>query len=68
MYAIEFEADLKDGTLKIPDAYKSLTDQHVRVVMLLERQSGDPELRAMSNHSAVRVEEWCDKTEDEVWK
>ena len=68
MYAIKFEVDLKDGTLKIPDAYKSLTDQHVRVVMLFESQSGDPELRAMSNHSAARVEEWYDTTEDEVWK
>jgi hypothetical protein len=68
MYAIEFEADLKDGVLRIPDAYKSLTNQHVRVVMLLESLRGDPELRALSNHSAARVEEWYDTTEDEVWK
>ncbi len=68
MYAIEFEADLKDGVLRLPDVYNALSNQHVRVVMLLESQRGDPELRALSDHSAARVAEWHDTTEDEVWK
>lgn len=67
MYAIEFEADLKDGVLTIPDAYKSLSNQPVRVVILLENQRGDSELRALSNHSASAIEEWHDTAEDEVW-
>jgi len=57
MYAIEFEADLKDGVLKIPDVYKSWSNQHVRVVMLFEDLISDPELCALSNHSAARVAE-----------
>lgn len=46
MYAIEFETDLKGGILTLPDDYRSLSNQHVRVVMLLENHPGDPELRA----------------------
>ena len=68
MYAIEFEADLKDGVLTIPDDYRSLYNQHVRVVMLLENPHGDPELRALSEHSAALIQEWHDTAEDEVWK
>ena len=64
MYAIEFEADLKDGVLTIPDTYKSLSNQDLRVVMLLENPRGDPELRALSNHSAAVVSEWRDPAED----
>ena len=33
-----------------------------------EDLSGNPELRAITNHSAAGVWEWYDTTEDEVWK
>lgn len=68
MYAIEFEADLQDGVLTIPDAYKSLNNQHVRVVILLEDHRGDSGLRALSDHSATLVDEWRDPAEDEIWR
>ena len=68
MYAIEFETDLKGGVLTLPDDYRSLNNQHVRVVMLLENHPDDPELRAFSEHSAVAIPEWQDAAEDEVWK
>ncbi len=68
MYAIEFEADLTDGDLTIPEDYKSLNNQHVRVVMLFENHHGDPDLRAFSEHSAALIQEWQDTAEDEVWK
>ncbi|MBK5937883.1 hypothetical protein [Halochromatium roseum] len=68
MYAIEFEADLKDGVVMIPDDYRSLNNQHVRVLMLIESDHGDPELLALSEHSAASIEEWRDAAEDDVWK
>jgi len=68
MYAIEFEADLRDGVLAIPDDYKSLNNRHVRVVILFEDQGGDPGLRALSDHSATLVDEWRDPAEDEIWR
>jgi hypothetical protein len=68
MYAIEFESDIKDGVLKVPDVYKSLSNQHVRVVMLLDNPCEDSELRALSNHTAATIDEWRSTVEDEVWK
>lgn len=76
MYAIEFETDIQNGVVKIPEQYQSLTNKHARVVILLddegrgntEAQQDDIELRAASDHSAGLVEEWRDLSEDEVWK
>ncbi|SEM14021.1 hypothetical protein SAMN04488129_1288 [Halomonas daqiaonensis] len=36
MYAIKFEADIRDDVVRIPDEYKSLKNKHARVVILLE--------------------------------
>ena len=68
MYAIEFEADLQDGVLVIPDDYKSLNKRHVRVVILFDDHRGDSGLRALSDHSATLVDEWRDPAEDEIWR
>jgi hypothetical protein len=67
MYAIEFEADLHDGVLTIPEHYKSLQNQHVRVVILLDDRYDDGGLRALSDHSATLINEWYDPSEDDVW-
>lgn len=67
MYAIEFEADIRDGAVKIPEGYKSLQARHVRVVILFEKDPDGAELRALSNHSAGLVSEWQDAVEDDVW-
>ena len=68
MLAIEFEANLHNGVLVLPEPYKSLKDQHVRVVILLDDRIGDLEVRALSDHSATLIDEWHDLSEDEVWK
>ncbi|MWJ28503.1 hypothetical protein GPM19_09845 [Halomonas sp. ZH2S] len=36
MYAIEFEADIRDGMVKIPDEYKLLKNGHARIVVLYD--------------------------------
>ncbi len=36
MYAIEFEADVQDGIIKIPAQYKELYTKHIKVIALLE--------------------------------
>lgn len=68
MYAVEFEADIRDGVVKIPEQYARLNNTHARIVVLLEGESPDSELRALSNHAAGNVDEWKDPAEDEVWK
>lgn len=36
MHAIEFEADIQDGVVKIPDEYAHLMNTHARIVVLYE--------------------------------
>jgi len=35
MYAIEFEADVQNGMIKIPSQYKELNSKHIKVIALL---------------------------------
>lgn len=36
MYAIEFEADIQNGMIKIPSQYKELNSKHVKIIALLD--------------------------------
>ena len=36
MYAIEFEADIQDGTIKIPQMYRQLENSHAKIVLMVE--------------------------------
>lgn len=40
MYAIEFEADVQDGLIKIPSQYKELESKQLKIIVLLD----DPEM------------------------
>jgi hypothetical protein len=68
MYTIEFEADIQNGIVKIPDDYRTLKDQHVRVVILIDEDKDERELRAYSEHSAGLLDEWLEPAEDDIWK
>ena len=35
MYAIEFESDIKDGVIKLPNQYQELNSKHVKIIALL---------------------------------
>jgi len=41
MYAIEFEADIRDGVVKIPETYSQLKNGHARIVVLYETTSSN---------------------------
>ncbi|MEI6336331.1 MAG: hypothetical protein WCS87_17365 [Methylococcaceae bacterium] len=36
MYAIEFEADVQNGLIKIPSQYKELDSKHLKIIALLD--------------------------------
>ncbi|MGH8064649.1 MAG: hypothetical protein ACRERE_05305 [Candidatus Entotheonellia bacterium] len=36
MYAVEFQAKIKDGTIEIPEMYRNRFKAHVRVILLAE--------------------------------
>ena len=69
MYAVEFETEIRDGVMIIPEKYARLKNTHARVVVLVDEEElpSDPEINAFSNHTADTIDEWKDPEEDEVW-
>jgi hypothetical protein len=39
MYAVEFQAKIKDGTIEIPEMYRNRFKTRVRVILLAEDES-----------------------------
>ena len=42
MHAIEFEAIIRDGVVKIPEEYAQLKNGHARIVVLYDTRPGEP--------------------------
>lgn len=38
MYAIEFEADIQNGVVKLPERYSQLDNSHARIVVMITDQ------------------------------
>lgn len=36
MYTIEFEANIRNGLVKIPDEYRQLENRHAKIVLMVE--------------------------------
>lgn len=68
MCAVEFEAEIRDGVVKIPEHYARLKNGHAKVVVMIEDSFADPDVKALSEHSASTIEEWKDPVENEIWK
>ena len=39
MYAVEFQAKIKNGTIEIPEIYRNRFKERVRVILLAEEES-----------------------------
>ncbi len=39
MYAVEFQAKIKDGTIAIPEVYRHRFKERIRVIFLAEEES-----------------------------
>jgi hypothetical protein len=39
MYAVEFQAKIKEGTIEIPEIYRNRFKERVRVILLAEEES-----------------------------
>ncbi|MBT2787283.1 MULTISPECIES: hypothetical protein [unclassified Halomonas] len=46
MHAIEFETDIQDGVVKIPDEYGYLKNRHARIVVLYENTTEESNVSA----------------------
>lgn len=76
MYAIEFEAEIENGVIQIPEVFQDLQGKkHVKLFIMYEKSDHQKEesldrseTKAFSNHSANLILEWKDESEDDVWK
>jgi hypothetical protein len=57
MYAIEFEADIRNGTVKLLEKYRLLDSAHVRVVLTVndERLMGEPEVELDFSNTEIKA-------------
>jgi hypothetical protein len=44
MYAVEFQAKIKDGIIEIPEIYRNRLKGHVRVILLAEEEGTNENL------------------------
>ncbi|PHQ14439.1 hypothetical protein [Marinobacter profundi] len=67
MYAIEFEADIRSGMVKIPAEYAHLKDAHARIVVMVRDEAlpmveqspldfSDTEIEAFKGKDAVAIQ------------
>ena len=75
MYAVEFETEIENGIIQIPETYHELQGRrHVKLVIIYEKSVKndnaleESEIKAFSNHSADLIDEWKDESEDAVWQ
>ena len=67
MQTLEFETDIVDEFLRIPN-FEQFKNKHVRVVIQEGLAPDAIETKAFSNHTANLIEDWKDIAEDDVWK
>lgn len=65
MYAIEFEAQIKNGVVKIPERYTRVKNGSARVVVLLEEEE-ELEEEAVSPEQAINFADYPIDTFQEV--
>ncbi|HEX7026316.1 MAG TPA: hypothetical protein VF268_03680 [Gammaproteobacteria bacterium] len=70
MYAIEFEADIEEGVLHIPENYRSPGKVHAKVIILTqveqrERHFNPQEFYGVAHESKEEIDTYLAKTRNE---
>jgi hypothetical protein len=68
MYAVEFQARIKDGTIEIPEAYRHRFKEHVRVILLAEEESTTGNLIDQLLQHPLKVAGFKPFTRDEIYE
>lgn len=61
MYAIEFEADIKNGMVKIPSEYTQLEDSHARILVMVSDQASLAIEKSSLDFSNVDIQAFKEK-------
>jgi hypothetical protein len=68
MYAVEFQAKIKDGTIEIPEVYRHRFKEHVRVILLAEEESTTVNLIDQLLQHPLKVAGFKPFTRDEMYE
>ncbi len=68
MYAVEFQAKVKNGTIQIPEQYRDRFKERVRVILLAEEESPHPDLIAQLLEHPVKVTGFTPLTREEMYE
>jgi hypothetical protein len=65
VYAIEFEADVQNGMIKIPSQYQAFYGKHIKVIALLEDSET---IKPVENISIEEQSQYSDEYIKEHWR
>ena len=68
MYAVEFQATIKDGTIEIPEMYRHRFKARVRVILLAEEESTTVNLIDQLLQHPLKVTRFKPFTRDEMYE
>ena len=68
MHAVEFQAKVKDGAIEIPEEYKSLFKERVRVILLAEEENFTADFIDQLLRNPLRLAGFKPLTRDEIYE
>jgi hypothetical protein len=68
MYAVEFQAQIKNGTIEIPEVYRSRLKERVRVILLAEEESTAENLIDQLLQHPIKLAEFKPLAREEIYE
>jgi hypothetical protein len=68
MYAVEFQAKIKNGTIEIPEVYRKRFKERVRVILLAEEESTTVNLIDQLLQHPLKVAGFKPLTREEIYE
>jgi hypothetical protein len=68
MYAVEFQAQIKNGTIEIPEVYRSRLKERVRVILLAEEESTTENLIDQLLQHPIKLAEFKPLAREEIYE
>jgi hypothetical protein len=68
MYAVEFQAKIKNGTIEIPEVYRKRFKERVRVILLAEEESTIVNLIDQLLQHPLKVAEFKPLSREEIYE
>jgi hypothetical protein len=68
MYAVEFQAKIKDGTIEIPEVYRHRFKERVRVILLAEEETTTVNLIDQLLHHPLKMAGFKPFARDEIYE